>query len=331
MVLSPHGTLAVLRQKEMAEFSEERTLQCLEEWSRLFGTNESLVDAMGMLPRLIPVAVKSGENEILLQYPTERVFVPLSLKESSSDVGQLDGMGSRNLGFIEDLGAKFAMWSWQEKTRNAIAAPPVPKLVQPVSDYTPVLAEPRNRLKAGSSAWQQQQNQLQQQQLQQQQQQQAQQQQQSYFLQQQQDALVKREANLSDYDTNRIDYWSYTDPNGYLTSLVLNSCANTEPKYADSPSAENPTLIVPPAPTKPTKAKKITSTLNVAPSPETDGWIRRKPKKNTALSPNVNAVPAVELTVSKVVSDTYSTQAATSVYVPQFNHWIFLGIFSMTY
>ncbi|KAG0083726.1 mediator of RNA polymerase II transcription subunit 13 [Podila epicladia] len=310
LVLSPHGTSAVLRPKEIAEFSEERTLQCLEEWSRLFGTNQSQED--GMLPRLVPVAVKSGENEILLQYPTERVFVPLSLKESPSDVGQLDGMGSRNLGFIEDLGAKFAMWSWQEKTRNAIAAPPVPKLVQPVSDYTPVLAEPRNRLKAGSSAWQQQQHQIQQQQLQQQQQQQAQQQQQTFFLQQQQDALVKREANLSDYDTNRIDYWSYTDPNGYLTSLVLNSCANTEPKTADSPSAEHSTLIVPP-PTKPTKVKKSTTISNTAPSPEMDGWIRRKPKKVTAMSPSVSAVSAVETADTKVVSSDTPAQASTNV------------------
>ncbi|KAG0025319.1 mediator of RNA polymerase II transcription subunit 13 [Podila clonocystis] len=310
LVLSPHGTSAVLRPKEIAEFSDERTLQCLDEWSRLFGTNHSPAD--GMLPRLVPVVVKSGENEILLQYPTERVFVPISLKESPSDVGQLDGMGSRNLGFIEDLGAKFAMWSWQEKTRNAIAAPPVPKLVQPVSDYTPVLAEPRNRLKAGSSAWQQQQHQLQQQQLQQQQQQQAQQQQQTFFLQQQQDALVKREANLSDYDTNRIDYWSYTDPNGYLTSLVLNSCANTESKNADSPSAEHSTLIVPPV-TKSTKSKKYAATSHTAPSPEIDGWIRRKAKKNTTMSPNINAVSAIEMADTKVVSNDTPAQASINV------------------
>ncbi|KAF9415169.1 mediator of RNA polymerase II transcription subunit 13 [Podila epigama] len=296
VVLSPHGTPAILRPKDSIEFTEEQMAFCLEEWTHLFGPNEPL-HSNTLLPRLVPVVIKSGGNEVLLQYPVERVFVPLSLKESPGDVGQLDGMGSRNQGFSEDLGAKFAMWSWQEKTRNAIAAPPVPKLVQPVSDHTPVLAEPRNRLKAGSSAWQQQQHQLQQQQQQHQQQYQLQQQQQSLFLQQQQDALAKREANLSEYDANRIDYWSYTDPNGYLTSLVLNSCANIEPKTADSPSAEHSTLTVPPgeiSSDKLTKAKKTTLTSKKTSTTDSDGWIRRKPKKSNALSPKLHMASMME-------------------------------------
>jgi hypothetical protein len=195
--------MAVLKQSEMSEFTEEQMQKCLDAWSRLFGTNQDHVNNLSQsLPRLVAVSVKAGNNEVLLQYPAERVFVPVSCKDSPSDVGQLDGMGSRNLGFIEDLGAKFALWSWQEMTRNAIESPAVPKLVQPLSDHAPVLAEPRNRLKAGSSAWHQQQHQLQQQQLQQQQQHQQQQQQQASFLQQQQDTIEKRDS----CDTNKIDY-----------------------------------------------------------------------------------------------------------------------------
>ncbi|KAF9351990.1 mediator of RNA polymerase II transcription subunit 13 [Mortierella sp. AD094] len=283
VILSPHGTRAVLKLEEMTEFTDDQTQKCLEGWANLFGTNLDIVNDMTLsLPRLVAVSIKSGVNEVLLQYPTERVFVPVSCKESPSDVGQLDGMGSRNLGFIEDLGAKFAMWSWQEKTRNAIISPAVPKLVQPVSEHTPILAEPRNRLKAGSSAWQQQQLQIQQQQ---------QQQQQEHFLQQQQDALARRDTS----DTNRIDYWSYTDPHAYLTSIVLNSCANAEPKGADSPSAIDSqiSLVVPPASNKPSKSKKILSS-KAGESAEADGWIRKKPKRNTAISPKFNNFGSVD-------------------------------------
>ncbi|KAF9196600.1 mediator of RNA polymerase II transcription subunit 13 [Haplosporangium sp. Z 11] len=279
---------ATLKLKDMAEFSEEQVTQCLDGWKAHFGTNQEVVQEISLsLPRLVAVSVKSGPNEVLLQYPTERVYVPLSCKESPSDVGHLDGMGSRNLGFIEDLGAKFALWSWQEKTRNAIASPAVPKLIPPVSEHTPVLAEPRNRLKAGSSAWQQQQHQLQQQLLQQQQHQQMQQQQQSFFLQQQQEALERRKISSAQHDTNRIDYWSYTDPYTYLTSIVLNSCANVEPKSADSPSAtDNQTLLVAPVSSTKTSKTKFNSNDKTIGSVEADGWMRKRPKKNTAVSDN---------------------------------------------
>ncbi|KAG0011890.1 mediator of RNA polymerase II transcription subunit 13 [Entomortierella chlamydospora] len=286
VLLSPHGTRAVLKLGGTTEFTDDQTQKCLEDWANIFGTNLDIVNDMTLsLPRLVTVSIKSGVNEILLQYPTERVFVPVSCKESPSDVGQLDGMGSRNLGFIEDLGAKFAMWSWQEKTRNTIISPAVPKLVQPASEHTPILAEPRNRLKAGSSAWLQQQQQMQQQQLQQHQQQQQQQQQQEQFQQQQQDSLARRDTS----DTNHIDYWSYTDPHAYLTSIVLNSCANAEPKGADSPSAidNQVSLVVPPASSKPSKSKKTMSS-KTGESVEADGWIRKKPKRNTAISPKFN-------------------------------------------
>jgi hypothetical protein len=297
VLISPHGTPAILRLQDMAEFTEEQTQKCLDGWADHFGTNQELVNEIcRSLPRLVAVSVKSGQNEVVLQCPTERVFVPVSCKESPSDVGQLDGMGSRNLGFIEDLGAKFAVWSWQEKTRNAIASPAVPKLVQPVSEHTPVLAEPRNRLKAGSSAWQQQQQQQQQQLLQQQQQQQQQQQSQNLFLQQQQDALVKRSSNLPMYDTNRIDYWSFTDPYAYLTSIVLNSCANAEPKGTDSPSAADNqvSIVVPVTPTvnparsRPNLARSTTGTK------EADGWIRVRPRRNTVAPPSTHNFGALD-------------------------------------
>ncbi|KAF9089357.1 mediator of RNA polymerase II transcription subunit 13 [Mortierella sp. AD031] len=291
VLISPHGTSGVLRLRDMAEFTDDQTQHCLDSWADHFGTNQDLVNEISRsLPRLVAVSVTSGQNEVVLQCPTERVFVPVSCKESPSDVGQLDGMGSRNLGFIEDLGAKFAIWSWQEKTRNAIASPAVPKLVQPVSDHTPILAEPRNRLKAGSSAWQQQQLQQQQQALQQQQQQQQQQQSQNFFLQQQQDALVKRTSNVFTYDTNRIDYWSYTDPYAYLTSIVLNSCANVEPKGADSPSeADNQaSIVVPMTPiAKPTRSRLV-PTKSTTGSKEADGWIRVRPRRNTVASPSIH-------------------------------------------
>ncbi|KAF9293057.1 mediator of RNA polymerase II transcription subunit 13 [Linnemannia elongata] len=291
VLISPHGTPAILRLQDMAEFTEEQTQNCLDGWADHFGTNQELVNEFSRsLPRLVAVSVKTGRNEVVLQCPTERVFVPVSCKESPSDVGQLDGMGSRNLGFIEDLGAKFAVWSWQEKTRNAIASPAVPKLVQPVSEHTPVLAEPRNRLKAGSSAWQQQQQQIQQQLLQQQQQQQQQQQSQNFFLQQQQDALVKRSSNLPTYDTNRIDYWSYTDPYAYLTSIVLNSCANAEPKGADSPSAADNqvSVVVPVTPSaKPTRSR-FNLARSTTGSKEVDGWIRVRPRRNTVAPPSTH-------------------------------------------
>ncbi|KAI1320110.1 mediator of RNA polymerase II transcription subunit 13 [Mortierella claussenii] len=293
VILSPHGTPAVLKPIEMTEFTDEQAQKCLEDWEKLFGTNqEGLCDLKLSLPRLVAVSIKSGDNEILLQYPTERVFVAVSCKESPSDVGQQDGMGSRNLGFIEDLGAKFAMWSWQEKTRNAIASPAVPKLVQPISEHTPVLAEPKNRLKTGSNAWHQHQNQLLQQQAQQQQQQQLQQQQQTTFLQQQQESLVQRALN----DTNRIDYWSYTDPHAYLTSVVLNSCANAEPRGADSPSAnDNQTSVVIPtiSSNKSSKAKSAGVTKPGG-ALEADGWIRKKPKRNTIASPKFNSFSSVD-------------------------------------
>ncbi|KAF9155618.1 mediator of RNA polymerase II transcription subunit 13 [Linnemannia schmuckeri] len=297
VLISPHGTMAILRLQDMAEFTEEQTQRCLDSWADHFGTNQELVNEISRtLPRLVAVSVKSGQNEVVLQCPTERVFVPVSCKESPSDVGQLDGMGSRNLGFIEDLGAKFAVWSWQEKTRNAIASPAVPKLVQPVSEHTPVLAEPRNRLKAGSSAWQQQQQQIQQQLLQQQQQQQQQQQSQNFFLQQQQDALVKRSSNLPMYDTNRIDYWSFTDPYAYLTSIVLNSCANAELKGADSPSAADNqvSIVVPVTPTaKPTRSRPNLTKSKAGPK-EVDGWIRVRPRRNTIAPPSTHNFSALD-------------------------------------
>ncbi|KAF9980202.1 mediator of RNA polymerase II transcription subunit 13 [Mortierella antarctica] len=266
----PHGTAAVLRQRGASEFTEEQTQRCLEGWADLFGTNPELVNDMARtLPRLVTVSVGSGANTVLLQYPTERVFVPVSCKESPSDVGQLDGMGSRSLGFIEDLGAKYALWTWQERASNAIASPAVPKLVQAVPEHTPVLAEPRNRLKANSSAWQQQQ----------------QQQLQASFLQQQQDAITKRVGSSGAYDTNRIDYWAYTDPYAYLTSIVLNSCANAEPKGPDSPSAADnsqATVVVPSEPSKVSKSKAASKPAKST-SAETDGWIRKRPKPSTSV------------------------------------------------
>ncbi|KAG0274198.1 mediator of RNA polymerase II transcription subunit 13 [Linnemannia exigua] len=276
----PHGTPALLRLQDMAEFTEEQTQKCLDGWADHFGTNQDLVNEISRsLPRLVAVSVKSGQNEV-----------------APSDVGQLDGMGSRNLGFIEDLGAKFAIWSWQEKTRNAIASPAVPKLVQPVSEHTPVLAEPRNRLKAGSSAWQQQQQQIQQQLIQQQQQQQQQQQSQNSFLQQQQDALAKRSANSPMYDTNRIDYWSYTDPYAYLTSIVLNSCANAEPKGADSPSAADNqvSIVIPVTPTAKPVRSRPNLTRSTTGTKEADGWIRVRPRRNTLAPPSTHNFSALD-------------------------------------
>ncbi|KAG0055406.1 mediator of RNA polymerase II transcription subunit 13 [Gryganskiella cystojenkinii] len=300
VLLSPHGTRAVLRPSEMSEFTEEQTERCVEGWSYLFGSNsESTQDHPDPLPRLVSVCVQAGRNELLIQYPSERVFVPVSCKESPNDVGELDGMGSRNLGLVEDLGAKFALWSWQERTRNAIASPAVPKLVQPVSDNTPVLAEPRNRLKAGSSAWQQQQHQLQQQQLQQQQQQQLQQQQQNFFLQQQQEAFLRRTTNAGHYDTNRIDYWSYMDPYAYLTSIVLNSCANAEPRAADSPSAGDNQVMIS-TPSISVLAAQSTSSLTI--KKEEDGWIRARPKKNVMASIQSHSLHAVETSIASTVA-----------------------------
>ncbi|KAG0197111.1 mediator of RNA polymerase II transcription subunit 13 [Mortierella sp. GBA30] len=268
VILSPHGTPAILKLRDMSEFTEEQTQRCLDDWANLFGTNHKLANDMALsLPRLVAVSVRSGVNEVVLQYPTERVFVPVPCKDSPSDVGQLDGMGSRSLGFIEDLGAKFALWSWQEKTRNTIASPAVPKLVQAVSDHVPVLAEPRNRLKAGSSAWQQQQQQ---------------QQQQASFMQQQHDALTKRINDAASYDTNRIDYWSYSDPYAYLTSIVLNSCANVEPKGPDSPSAadsNNQTSAIMLTPKPPISKSRLKGTaMPATSSAEADGWIRKAPR-----------------------------------------------------
>ncbi|KAG0269548.1 hypothetical protein DFQ27_003011 [Actinomortierella ambigua] len=220
----------------------------------------------------------SGGNEIIVHYPAERVFVPVSLKEAPSDAGGSDGLGSRNLGFIEDLGAKFTTWAWQEKSWNASTLPSVPKLIPPILDHPPVLAEPRNRLKAGSSAWQQQQHILHQQQLQQQQQQQKQQQQQSMFLQQQLDAYQQREAGSRSGGIDRLDYWGYTDPHGYLTSLVLNSCATMDAKILDaSPlEQESPAAMAPPLP----RARNKVSREYKKKELEADGWVR-KPTTNS--------------------------------------------------
>ncbi|KAG0245152.1 hypothetical protein BGX31_007731 [Mortierella sp. GBA43] len=282
VLLSPHGTTAVLKLNAMSEFTEEQTQKCLDAWEQLFGTNQEHASNLARsLPRLVSVSIKAGNSEVLLQYPTERVFVPVSCKDSPSDVGQLDGMGSRNAGFIEDLGAKFALWSWQEMTKNAIESPAVPKLVQSLADHAPVLAEPKNRIKTGSFAWNQQNQQQIQQQQQQHQQQQQQQRQQASFLQQQQDALAKRDSS----DTNKIDYWFYTDPHSYLTSIVLNSCANAEPKTADSPSAADTQLnvVAPSTPAKSSSSKpKVKAKTNG--TTESDGWIRRKPKRNAVTS-----------------------------------------------
>ncbi|KAF9904199.1 mediator of RNA polymerase II transcription subunit 13 [Linnemannia zychae] len=239
VLISPHGTPAILRLQDMAEFTEEQTQKCLDSWADHFGTNEALVnELLCSLPRLVAVSVMSGQNEVILQCPTERVFVPVSCKESPSDVGQLDGMGSRNLGFIEDLGAKFAIWSWQEKTRNAIVSPAVPKL----------------------------------------------------------DALAKRSTNLPMYDTNRIDYWSYTDPYAYLTSMVLNSCANAEPKGADSPSAADNqvSIIVPVTPTtKPARSRPNLMKSTTTPK-DADGWIRVRPRRNTLAPPSTHNFGALD-------------------------------------
>ncbi|KAF9923619.1 mediator of RNA polymerase II transcription subunit 13 [Linnemannia zychae] len=277
----PHGTPGILRLQDMAEFTEDYTQKCLESWADNFGSNQELADEISRsLPRLVAISVSSGRNEIILQCPVERVFVPISCKDSPSDVGQLNGMGSRNLGFIEDLGAKFAIWSWQEKTRNAIASPAVPKLVQPILEHTPVLAEPRNRLKAGSSAWQQQQQQSQ-----------------SFFLQQQQDALIKRSSNAQMYDTNKIDYWSFTDPYAYLTSIVLNSCANAEPKGADSPSAvdNQVSIVVPITPTTNPAQTRLHFSRHKTKSKEVDGWIRVRPKRNTVIPPSTHNFGALDI------------------------------------
>ncbi|KAF9973002.1 mediator of RNA polymerase II transcription subunit 13 [Actinomortierella ambigua] len=253
VVLSPSGTRAFLKPAEQIELSSELASQCVEEWSFLFGTSGAPVSVSSQqsgveaLPMVVSVAIMSGENEIIIHYPTERIFVPVSLKEAPSDAGGSDGLGSRNLGFIEDLGAKFTTWAWQEKLWNASTLPSVPRLIPPILDHPPVLAEPRNRLKAGSSAWQQQQHNLHQQQLQQQQQQQKQQQQQSIFLQQQLDAYQERDAGSRSGNIDRLDYWDYTDPHGYLTSLVLNNCANADAKILDASPMEQES----PAPTAP--------------------------------------------------------------------------------
>ncbi|KAF9139794.1 mediator of RNA polymerase II transcription subunit 13 [Mortierella sp. GBA39] len=222
VLISPHGTPAILRLQDMAEFTEEETQKCLDGWADHFGTNQELVNEISRsLPRLVAVSVKSGLNEVVLQCPTERVFVPVSCKESPSDVGQLDGMGSRNLGFIEDLGAKFA--------------------VCPGTDLR-------------------------------------------------QDALVKRSSNSPTYDTNRIDYWSYTDPYAYLTSIVLNSCANAEPKGADSPSAvdNQVSVVVPVTPSAKPIRSRPNLTRSATGSKEADGWIRVRPRRNTVAPPSTH-------------------------------------------
>ncbi|KAG0232801.1 mediator of RNA polymerase II transcription subunit 13 [Actinomortierella wolfii] len=226
----------------------------------------------------------SDKNEVITNYPTERVFVTVPLKEAPGDAGGSDGLGLRNLGFIEDLGAKFTTWAWQEKSWNASILPTVPKLIPPIVEQTPVLAEPRNRLKAGSSAWQQQQHMLQQQQLQQQQQQQKQQKQQSIFLQQQLDAYQQREAGNHSGSINRLDYWEYTDPHSYLTSLVLNSCANMDAKILEvSPMEQESSTTV--ALATPSARSRLTWEYKKK-EEEAEGWVRR-PTTNSLFAPPV--------------------------------------------
>ncbi|KAG0240604.1 Mediator of RNA polymerase II transcription subunit 13-like [Actinomortierella wolfii] len=241
------------------------------------------------LPSTVTVVIMSDKNEVITNYPTERVFVTVPLKEAPGDAGGSDGLGLRNLGFIEDLGAKFTTWAWQEKSWNASILPTVPKLIPPIVEQTPVLAEPRNRLKAGSSAWQQQQHMLQQQQLQQQQQQQKQQKQQSIFLQQQLDAYQQREAGNHSGSIDRLDYWEYTDPHSYLTSLVLNSCANMDAKILDvSPMEQESSTTV--APATPSACSRLTWEYKKK-EEEAEGWIRR-PTTNSLFAPPVVHDPA---------------------------------------
>lgn len=84
------------------------------------------------------------------------------------------------------------------------------------------------------------------------------------------------------------------DPYVYLTSIVLNSCANAEPKTIESPSAGDvqATLLGAAMSTRVVHTK-LTPTIRK----EEEGWVRMRPKKNAMTSIAAHNFPPADLPV----------------------------------